>query len=258
VSEPRLAGEWRIGDVVVVNEKDVVTSLGEGPVIDLECHPGTNAAVSALVRFNGGPLPGVWYSVGNLRQIRDLHGRAISSEGLTRVPPPVPRRKRGGHSYRAYVSAPMPVERIEELRAQANEQDADPYDDSQALHECLDVIEALQKRWQPIPEAPPKPTPAQMARMAERIQREEAEVEAEEEAEEALQRAEMAEASAESTRVVRCTCTVVGPLLCSVHAHEPCDTVNCNGVGGVVCLCGTKACPTCTETIHVHCTEDMN
>lgn len=37
----------------------------------------------------------------------------------------------------------MTPERIKELRAQANEQDADSYDDSQAIHECLDVIEGL-------------------------------------------------------------------------------------------------------------------
>lgn len=75
--EPRLPNEWRVGDVVVVDDRYKVTNLGEGVVLDVETYPQTHSARAALVRFANGPANGVWCAVGTLRQIRDLYGAPL-------------------------------------------------------------------------------------------------------------------------------------------------------------------------------------
>lgn len=70
------APQWRVGDLVVVNPERAVTTLGEGRILDIETLPGTRYPSSALVRFEHGPVKGVWYSVSNLKWIGDLSGLA--------------------------------------------------------------------------------------------------------------------------------------------------------------------------------------
>jgi len=256
VARSRRVGEWRVGDVVQVNERGVVAHLGEGHIIDLGLQPDTNAAVSALVRFDNGSAAGVWYGVGNLNQVRDIFGNSLTPGAKPFTPATESEdeeQRTRSRTDAAYTGVPMSKERIEEIRKQANTQDADPYDDAEMLHECLDVIEALQRLWRP---PGPYQQPPSMKKLEARLAQEEAEVEAEEDAEEELARVGT-EATAESVVVVRCCCETKGPGICPRHKNEPCDTMGCDNKSAVLCDCGIRACPVCKRTNHGFCYPDM-
>jgi hypothetical protein len=83
----RATGEWRVGDVVCVAPGCKVTHLGEGPIIDVRTGPRPQDVAEALVRFEHGPESGVWYSVRNLKQIRDIFGNPIDPLTSPRAEP---------------------------------------------------------------------------------------------------------------------------------------------------------------------------
>jgi len=257
----RRVGEWCVGDVVLVKEHGVVTNLGEGHIIDIRAQPNTNVAIAALVRFEHGPADGVWYTVSNLRQVRDIDGVPIHSGKLCPPPPAEERvRGQGGRNYAVYVGVPMSEQRITALRAQANSSSFDPYEDAQAIHECLDVIVALQNNWCPPgkpkrkTEVKPPPKPPLFSHLYD--EEEDEDEDEDEDHGEPVPEGE-GEATASST-VVRCVCRTKGPVLCPRHQDEECDTTNCDGTAATLCECGTKACPTCMLSIHCHCFPGMS
>jgi hypothetical protein len=68
---------WHMGDVVVVRERQRVTSLGEGTVVEIEVDRQSGYPNAVRVQFEEGPARGTWYSVALLTRVRDIYGQPI-------------------------------------------------------------------------------------------------------------------------------------------------------------------------------------
>ncbi len=75
---PERPGGWRAGDVVLVSGP-TGDALGEGRVVDIQDAQGGGVR-ALLVRFQGGPRAGAWYSPGSLHLLRDLEGRPVGQD----------------------------------------------------------------------------------------------------------------------------------------------------------------------------------
>ncbi|MGD9730202.1 MAG: hypothetical protein AB7L09_02610 [Nitrospira sp.] len=65
-----ILGEFRVGDLVEIDGRVRATTLGPGRIIDIAVS-AAGIPVEALVRFEGGPIGGNWYSLRTLKRLAD-------------------------------------------------------------------------------------------------------------------------------------------------------------------------------------------
>lgn len=70
--EPR----WRVGEEVRLQPHLDLTRMGAGVILDVEAK-ADGVAKAALVRFEGGPRAGLWYSIGSLEHVGPLAGAKV-------------------------------------------------------------------------------------------------------------------------------------------------------------------------------------
>lgn len=76
-SQPKPSlGVFRVGDHVKVADRVRVTNLGNGRIIDIATTP-EGLPTGALVRFEHGPVKGVWYPFRSLTRLADFRGNPV-------------------------------------------------------------------------------------------------------------------------------------------------------------------------------------